>query len=75
MINIPMPNIAIQKVSNGYVVQWAKLKEVRDGERTKTCTAVCITKKELLLTIDEAAKDIEDCAQPPLRSGKQYTLK
>lgn len=59
MITIQIPNIAVQKVTNGYVVQWQKAnQDEKQSQRTVTASAVCIDKESLLLAIDKAADDI-----------------
>lgn len=61
MLSISLPNISIQKVSNGYVVQWVKVNpDKTQSQRTMTATAVCLTKDSLLETIELAAIDIAD---------------
>lgn len=40
MLSIQLPHIAVQKVSNGYVVQWQKKNEdTKQSERTKRVEA------------------------------------
>lgn len=59
MLTIQLPNIAVQKVSNGYVVQWQKANpDERQSQRTMITSAVCLDKEALLLAIDKAADDV-----------------
>lgn len=59
MLSIQLPHIAVQKVSNGYVVQWQKKNEdTKQSERTKRVEAVCRDGIELLVVIERAAADI-----------------
>ena len=59
MLTIQLPNIAVQKVTNGYVVQWQKKNtDKTQSQQTMTVTAVCIDKESLLVAIDTAADDI-----------------
>ena len=55
MINIQLPHIAVQRVSNGYVVQWQQ--RGPDG-RTRWETAVCADSATLVATVDRAAEDV-----------------
>jgi hypothetical protein len=59
MITIQLPNIAVQKVTNGYVVQWQKANpDEKQSQRTITASSVCLDKEALLIAIDKAADDI-----------------
>jgi len=59
MLTIQLPNIAVQKVTNGYVVQWQKVNpDEKQSQRTMTASAVCLDKEALLVAIDKAADDI-----------------
>ena len=59
MLTIQIPNIAVQKVTNGYVVQWQKENpDTKQSQRTVTASAVCLDKEALLAAIDRAADDV-----------------
>lgn len=59
MLSIQLPHIAVQRVSNGYVVQWQKKNELLDPtRRTKHVEAVCTDGATLLAVIEKAAADI-----------------
>ena len=59
MLTIQLPHIAVQKVTNGYVVQWQKNNpDDSQSRRTKTESAVCLDREALLAAIDTAATDI-----------------
>ena len=59
MLTIQLPHIAVQKVTNGYVVQWQKNNpDDNQSRRTKTESAVCLDREALLAVIDAAATDI-----------------
>lgn len=54
MLNITLPHIAVQKVTNGYVIQW----QVREPNRQlKNKTAVCLDEAALLECIKQAAAE------------------
>ena len=60
MLTIQLPHIAVQKVTNGYVVQWQKKNpDEKQSQRTTTESAVCLDRDALLIAIDLAAVDIE----------------
>ena len=60
MLTIQLPHIAVQKVTNGYVVQWQKKNlDEKQSQRTMTASAVCLDVNALLEAIDVAAADIE----------------
>lgn len=59
MLSITLPHIAVQKVSNGYVVEWQQNNtDTKSAERTKKVAAVCTSSDELLATIERAAADV-----------------
>lgn len=59
MLTIQLPNIAVQKVTNGYVVQWQKTNpDEKQSQHTIAVSAVCLDKEALLVTIDKAADDV-----------------
>ncbi len=54
-----MPHIAVQKVTNGFVVEWQqKNLDTKTSERTRKVAAVCANGEELLATIEKAAADV-----------------
>jgi hypothetical protein len=57
MLTIQLPNICVQRVTNGYVVQWQR-KCDNGPARTISVSAVCMDKADLLEAIDHAADDI-----------------
>ena len=60
MLSVSLPEIAIERVSNGYVVQWQKRNPDKNTSlRTIHASAVCYSHAELLELIDVAAKDID----------------
>lgn len=62
MLTINLPSIAVQKVENGFVVEWTKpipQTERIGSERTKRVAAVATSEPQLVALIQEAAKDIE----------------
>lgn len=64
MLTITMPNIAVQKVTNGFIVQWEKRNDDKgQANRTKTVSAVCLDAQALLSVIKMAAADIADLAE------------
>lgn len=59
MLSIQLPHIAVQKVTNGYVVQWQKKNpDEKSANRSVNMTAVCLDKASLLDVIDNAASDV-----------------
>ncbi len=61
MLSIQIPHIAIQKVSNGYVVQWSRKNyDAKSSERTKATYAIAATEAVLIDIISKATKDIEE---------------
>ena len=59
MLTIQLPHIAVQKVTNGYVIQWQKKNtDEKQSQRTMTESAVCLDKEALLVAIDKASADI-----------------
>ena len=60
MLTIQLPHITVQKVTNGYVIQWHKNNpDEKQAQRTITESAVCLSRSALLDIIDIAAGDIE----------------
>lgn len=63
MLTITLPHIAIQKVNNGYVVQWQRKYTDEDEKKTarrETVSSVCPSIQTLLETIDQAALDVSE---------------
>ena len=61
MLTIQMPHIAVQKVTNGYVVQWQKRNpDEKNAQRTIAVSAVCLDTGALLEAINIAAGDVAD---------------
>jgi hypothetical protein len=61
MLTIQIPHIAIQKVSNGYVVQWKKRNPVANSaEKSITVSAIATTGDDLVYRVNIAAIDIEE---------------
>lgn len=62
MLTITLPSIAVQKVENGYVVEWTKPipeSERKGSERTKRVAAVAMSDAQLVALIQGAAKEVE----------------
>lgn len=60
MLNIALPHIAVQKVENGYVIQWQQRNPDRgSARRTISRTAVAMDDAALLEVILRAARDID----------------
>ena len=56
-----MNKITVEKVSNGYIVEWSKYLEVDeriDSQTTRGMIAVCLNIEALIKTIELAAKDV-----------------
>jgi hypothetical protein len=61
MLTIQIPHIAIQKVSNGYVIQWKKKKEALvSSEKTQIVSAIAPDDETLIDIIGIASRDIEE---------------
>lgn len=62
MITIHLPHITVQKVTNGYLVQWQRknsnLKET--GRTHVNVEAVCLDDDALLQSIKDATSDIDE---------------
>lgn len=63
-MSIHTPNIAVERVENGYVVEWKRLDTTPSANRTNTVTAVCYTSDELLRIIERATTDINEIRKP-----------
>lgn len=64
MLNITLPSIAVQVVTNGYVVQWyrktTELERKKSSEQRVSQVAIAATDVDLLAAIATAAKDIAE---------------
>lgn len=61
MIQITLPMVTIEKVTNGFVVEWRQLVpevERKGSERTRSVVAIAPDDAELLKLIAQAANDI-----------------
>ena len=64
MLNISLPHIVVQRVTNGWLVQWqASIKNPKDANKTKYLEAVCLLEHELILVIKKASDDVADISQ------------
>lgn len=61
MLNIVIPHISVQKVTNGYVVQWQKKNpDLKQSQRSMSVEAVCADGAALLELIDKATADLSE---------------
>lgn len=61
MINITLPAIVVEKVSNGFVIEWQQLVpdgERKGSERTRRVSAIATDDVGLLKLVAKAADDV-----------------
>lgn len=73
MISIQLPSIAIEKVSNGWLISWRKQNPeypARTSERAVSVSAIAATNRQLIQAIEQASKDIDELSKPYVKPEK-----